>query len=194
MTVGLARRLTKHLRRFKRAESGVTAIEFAFIAPVVLLMSGIMLETGAVVFSEFSLQSGVQRAAREVKVGKAQGEAYSLTKFKERICSLARAGVKCSELNVYLKPASTFKNLYDTTPNILDIGTLDPKTGTKKSNYGCGAAEEAMVLVATYDWNFSLGYFMKPFGNINGGMTKRLVGLTVFKNEPFTSSGTCTTS
>lgn len=194
MTVGIARRLTKHLRRFTRAESGVTAIEFAFIAPVVLLMSGIMLETGAVLFSEYALQSGVQRAARDVKVGKAQGEAYSLVKFKERICSLARAGVKCSNLNVYLKPATTFKNLYDTTPNILDIGTLDPVTGVKKGNYGCGASEEAMVLVATYDWDFSLGYFMKPFGNVNNGMTRRMVGLTVFKNEPFTSAGTCSTS
>lgn len=190
MQAGFKSKFTTWLKRFARAESGVTAVEFAFIAPVVILMTCIMLETGAVVFSEYSLQSGIQRAARDVKIGTAQGAGMNLAAFKSRICTLAIVGIKCDKLDVYLKPYSSFNSLYTSTPNILDIGT-DPITGTKKVNYGCGAASEAMVLIATYDWKFSIPYFMRPFGNLGAGDTRRMVGMAVFQNEPFTTTTTC---
>ena len=194
MTARLKSRVSKCLARFRRAESGVTAIEFAFIAPVVLLMMGIMIETGAVLFSEYTLQSGVQRAARDVKVGTAQTGGYNIAAFKNRICTLARAGIKCSDINVYMKPYASFSSMYTSLPNILDIGTPDPVTGIKKANYSCGGPSEAVALIATYDWKFSIPYFMRPFGNIGNGDTRRIVSIAVFQNEPFTAGAGCSTT
>ncbi len=54
---------TRH-KEFGTNEEGVSAIEFAFVGPPFLLLIGMILETGLMLFTEYALQAGVQEAAR----------------------------------------------------------------------------------------------------------------------------------
>ncbi len=173
-----------------RSEKGVAAVEFAFIAPVFILTLGIMLETGLMTFTEFVIQSGVQRAAREVKTGLAQNASMSAADFKAKICTLAGVIINCSNIYVYLRPEGTFATLNANLPNPLAVGPSYSGGGTVQ-NFGCGGPMQAVALVATYDWKFSIPYFMKPIGNVDGGNSRRLVGLSVFRNEPFPYTKSC---
>lgn len=185
----LRRKLHSRLTKLIRSEKGVTAIEFAFIAPIFLLVLGIMLETGLMAFTEFVLQSGVQRAGREVKTGIAQNASYSAADFKNKICTLAGVLIDCGKVYVYLRPETTFAALNANVPNPLDVG---PKmTGGAVQNYSCGGPSQAVALIATYDWDFSIPYFMEPLGNVKGGDARRLVGMMTFRNEPFPATGSC---
>lgn len=186
----IKRALRTRLKKLVRSEKGVAAVEFAFIAPVFLLLMGIMLETGLMAFTEFVLQSGVQRAAREVKTGVAQNAAYSAADFKNKICSLVGVLINCGQVYVYVKPDTSFAALNASVPDPLTVGPSYGGGGTVQ-NYSCGGPMQAVAIVATYDWKFSIPYFMEPLGNVDGGKTRRLVGISTFRNEPFPQSKTC---
>jgi Flp pilus assembly protein TadG len=186
----LRRAVQAQLRKLRRADQGIAAIEFAFIAPVFLLMLGIMLESGLMAFTEFVLQSGVQRAAREVKTGVAQNAGYSAADFKNKICSLAGVIINCGQVYVYLKPDVSFNALNTSVPNPINVGP-NYGGGGPVQNFNCGSPMQAMALIATYDWKFSIPYFMEPLGNVDGNKTRRLVGLSTFRNEPFPQSKSC---
>ena len=83
-------------RRFSRNERGVTAIEFAMVAPVFFLLLGSIMETGIMLFTEYVIQTSVQDAARLVRTGQAQDDQLSASDFKAKICELAGIVVNCS--------------------------------------------------------------------------------------------------
>lgn len=186
----MKRAIRSRLKSLIKSEKGVTAIEFAFIAPVALLLMGIMLESGLMAFTEFVLQSGVQRAARDVKIGVAQDKPYDLAAMKKRICTLAGVIINCDSIYLYLKPGADFSTLYAATPDPLTVGPSYNGGGPVQS-FDCGSPRSPVVMIATYDWKFSIPYFMKPLGNVNGDKTRRLVGLTTFQNEPFPTTKKC---
>lgn len=184
-----------------RSDSGVTAVEFAFIGPVFIITMGLMLETGLMTFTEFVLQSGVQRAAREVKTGLAQNANMSAADFKNKICTLVGVLVDCGKVYVYLRPEGTFATLNANLPDPLTVGPSYAGGGTVQ-NYSCGGPMQAVALVATYDWKFSIsklwdfipggGGGLHGLGNVDGGKSRRLMGLAVFRNEPFPYTKSCT--
>jgi hypothetical protein len=56
--------ISQFLSRFKRSESGVMLTEFAIVLPMLLLIFGIIIESGRVFWSYQSAVSGVRDAAR----------------------------------------------------------------------------------------------------------------------------------
>jgi hypothetical protein len=161
-----------------------------------------MLESGFMLFTEYVLQTSVQKAAREIKTGQAQFGGLSAADFKNKVCgtgSLAGKILDCSKVTVYVRPATTFSSLRSNMPSFLNVGNSfgGPPNVV---NYGCGKSLEAAGVIATYDWTFSLPLFMYPLGNVNvgtkslfgvsvpGADQRRLFGLTVFRNEPFPGS------
>lgn len=52
-------------RKFLRNTRGVTAVEFAMVAPVFFFAMGAVVETGLMLYSEYVLQSSVQEAAQK---------------------------------------------------------------------------------------------------------------------------------
>jgi Flp pilus assembly protein TadG len=178
------------LKKLARSEKGLATIEFAFIAPIFLLLMSVMLETGLMAFTEYVLQSGVQRAAREVKVGIAQNSSYSAADFKNKICTLAGIIIDCNKVYVYLKPAASVTALHADLSDPYNIGP-SYSGGATVQNFTCGGPKQFMALVASYDWKFNIPYFMEPLGNVNGNKTRRLLGISTFQNEPFPQTGAC---
>lgn len=61
----------KHLRR---REDGVTIVEFAFVAPVMLMLIGGLFELGYLTFARSTLESAVLTAARQSRVSDCPNE------------------------------------------------------------------------------------------------------------------------
>jgi Flp pilus assembly protein TadG len=181
-------------RGFRRNEQGATAVEFAMIAPLFFLMLGVVLETGLMLFTEYTLQTSVQEAARIVRTGQAQEGQMNVGQFKSELCKLAGKLIDCNgKVTVYMKADNNFTSLSTTVPSYLSIGP-NADGSTNPTVFQCGAPSQPIALIATYDWDFSLPYFMSFLGNRNSGQTRRLAAFAMFRNEPFptVSGNTCT--
>lgn len=194
-------------RRFGVSESGFSAVEFAFVGGPFLLFLGCMFETGVMLFTEYTLQAAVQKASRAIRTGNAQDTKTSPTVFKNSICAngVARFLMDCSKVTVYVAPADTFAALKTSTPNSLDIGLKADDSGVKNSSFSCGDKSKPMAIIATYDYNFAFPFMDKVLGNFTLNTKdddnkpisinyRRLRGISVFRNEPFATSNSCSAS
>lgn len=183
----------KVIKRLAKNESGATAVEFAMVSPVFFLMIGCILETGLMLFTEYVLQTSVQEAARLVRTGQAQTQQLTATLFKNKVCDLAGLIINCdSKVTVFMTSAATFAALDTATPSYLNVGTKDDGSPNPGS-FNCGQPSQAVALIATYDWEFTIPYFMDFFGNIAANKKRRIAGFAMFKNEPWPTGGnSCT--
>jgi Flp pilus assembly protein TadG len=171
--------------RYGSDSRGVTAIEFAMIMPVFLLGMLCVLESGFMMFTEYVLQTSVQEAARLVRTGQAQKGNLTATDFKAKVCRIAGTIMNCTgKVTVYMKAEANF-NALSTIPSYMDVGATKADGTAGVNNYACGGPNQAVALIATYDWDFVFPYFMSYFGNMNGNKTRRLGAYAMFRNEPF---------
>ena len=174
---------------YRKDSSGATAVEFAMIAPLFFLMLGVILETGVMLFTEYVLQTSVQEAARLVRTGQAQSASMAANDLKSKICRLAGVIINCNgKVTVYTASAANFSALKGIMPSYLGVGKkADGSPGP--SSFSCGGPSAAVGMIATYDWDFNIPYFMDFMANMPGNnSTRRLAGFAMFKNEPFPSS------
>jgi Flp pilus assembly protein TadG len=137
------------------------------------------------VFTEYVLQTSVQEAARLVRTGQAQEQKLTSATFKNKICDLASIIIDCQgKVNVYMQANTNFSTLASSVPSYLNVGPAEDGTPGPNS-FVCGKSQETVALIATYDWNFVVPYFMSFMGNRNGKATRRMAGFAMFRNEPF---------
>jgi Flp pilus assembly protein TadG len=180
----------KDMRRMAKSENGAAAVEFALVAFPFFMIMGCICETGIMLFTEYSIQAGVQEAARQIKTGQAQNASMSAGDFKSKICEITGVVLDCeSDLTVYVRPAATFAALQTVMPSYLNVGAK-PDGSPNPSSYDCGGPSQAAAVVATYDWKFTMP-FMTFLGNFDGGKKRRLYGLAIFQNEPFPAGTSC---
>ena len=79
------------VRRMAKSEDGAAAVEFALVAFPFFMIMGCICETGIMLFTEYSIQAGVQEAARQIKTGQAQNASMSAAVFL--------AGLKLAQLS-----------------------------------------------------------------------------------------------
>ncbi len=177
------------LRKFRNSERGSAAIEFAMIAPPFMLLLGVIMETGLMMFTEYAIQSSVQDSARLVRTGQAQGGALNAAQFKTAICNTASVLIDCSgSVYVYVRSDATFATLKANLPAFNTIGPSMSVGFIPPTCYNPGQPSQPAAVVATYDWRFNM-WGMSFLGNIAGNSARRLVGFAIFQNEPFPASG-----
>ena len=189
----LGSKLIGSLRRFSRSERAASAIEFAMVGPVFILIMGVTIESGVMLTTEYVLQSAVTDAARLVRTGQAQTTPLSQAAFKTKICNTANLIMNCTgAVTVYVRSDTNFQNLKNNLPDFLTIGPSIAGSPVGANCYNPGSPSQPAAVVATYDWYFKV-WGMSVFGNIGGGIARRLVGFAIFQNEPFpaTPATTC---
>ncbi|MDE2384162.1 MAG: pilus assembly protein [Alphaproteobacteria bacterium] len=185
----LVKRWRERLRRFDASERGAAAVEFALLAPPFLLILGVIMETGLMMFTEYTLQSAVQDSSRLVRTGQAQSTPLSAAQFKTKICGTAGVIIDCSnKVTVYVRSDANFATLKTNLPNFLTIGGAVGTTPAGPNCYNPGQPSQPAAVVATYDWYFNM-WGMSFLGNIAGNTARRLVGFAIFQNEPYPSAG-----
>jgi Flp pilus assembly protein TadG len=177
-------RLATATARWKKSERGAAAVEFALVAAPFVFVLGSLVETGLMMFVEHSLQAGVQNSARLVRTGQVKAKNLDAAAFKAEICKTAGILIDCTGgVTVYVNSAATFSALAASLPSFLNVGPTAANP-TPPTVYAPGTTSQPAAVVATYDWKFSM-YGMSAFGNVAGGDSRRLVGFSIFQNEPF---------
>ncbi len=165
------------LRRFKRDEEGVAAVEFAMVAfPFFFLLTAII-EASLFFFAGQMLESAVDRVGREVRTG-ILGKDTTVTQMKAAVCREASLLFRCSGILVDVASAASFDSLGN--PPSPSGGVLDPDD----FGYASPASAQIMRITVTYEWPIVTNYVASHLSNM-GGNTALLSAISVFQTEPY---------
>ena len=167
------------LARFRRDETGVTAVEFGLVAlPFFALMFAI-LETALVFFAGQTLETAVSNAARLIRTGQAQQQGFDANDFKDQICVLVMSLFDCDAKLVFdVRTYETFDSV-----NLLKPVDEDGNLVTDFI-YEPGQGGEIVVVRAFYEWPTFSSLLGLDLSNMANG-THLLSATAAFRNEPF---------
>jgi Flp pilus assembly protein TadG len=180
MLRNLAKTLRLNLSRFRSAERGTTAVEFALIAPAFLASLFAVIQTTLFLFAQQTLQNAAVEAGRMFMTGAAQTSGLTQSQFNSDVCPMIQALFNCSNVQIDVSTYSSFSSastatpaLYGTNGTLLTAGTFNP-----------GTQGEIMVVQLVYPWPI-VGM---PLGSVlpsSGYGTTVMMGVTAFRVEPY---------
>ncbi|HLZ04276.1 MAG TPA: TadE/TadG family type IV pilus assembly protein [Bradyrhizobium sp.] len=173
------------LRRFRRNRSGASALEFAIVAPVFLVLLFAILETALMFFASQVLETITQDAARMILTGQAQNANYTQQNFHDYVCSQIPALFNCNNIAVDVESYSQFSQI--TFSNQIDGNGNFTTNGL---GYNPGGAGCTVVVRVFYPWQLfvtGLGYNIANMANDQ----RLLIASAAFKNEPFMAGTPC---
>ena len=174
--------------RFLRCRKGSVAIEFAIVAPFLILLIGAITEVGAFLLIQYQLQLATERAARLLETNRIT----TASEFKTKVCSNINLGPNCiNDIHVDVRTATKFRLLQPREIVNVDSEHFDAiQRGTATS------------VIVTRDWTFLfpfIGDFSRlfpggghmgswgtgvGFANVSGRADiRRLHGISVFMTE-----------
>lgn len=186
------------LRKLQRDDRGVTIVEFAFVAPVMALFLGGLLELGYVAFARSTLESSILVASRASKVAECPAQSAALIRAdlveSMSVVLSADGNPPTLEVNSYGNAFSNVGNpepfndldgngKFDPGESYTDIngnGQWDPDMG-KTGNYG--QFGEVVAFKASFNVPSLLPFVSSAIGNTDGSY--RITAETVIRNEPF---------
>ena len=175
--------LRRRTHQFARQQEGAAAIEFAIVALPFFALIFAILETALVFFAGQTLQAATTDAARLIMTGQAQTANYTAADFKNQVCARIYGLFNCSDgMTVDVKNYSTFGAVNTTAP--VTNGDFD----SSKTGYTLGGPGCIQVVTLYYKWPVIVP--MLGLNNLNGN-NRLLQATAVFKNEPYSTSGTC---
>ena len=177
--------------RLRRDERGVTVVEFALLAPVLLVTLLGMFDMGYTMYAQTLLQGALQQAARNSTI---EGAAGSTSTIDSAVTSVVRTAIIDATLTFSRKSYASFSNVgvaeqfTDTNSNgscdagepfedVNNNGAWDRDQGRT----GLGGARDAVLYTATMTFPraFPLAGFMQVPVNVT------VTGNTVLRNQPF---------
>ena len=183
------------LRRFRRDDSGVAAIEFAsVVAPFLIFMLGIM-GAGLQFFAMNSLEHGVETASRQVRTGQAQTGTTPMTvaQFKTAVCNAAGTFLKCDDAHMHII-VQNWANWSSVTPascynSTSKTFTASTGQGTDTLSTYSGGAGQVVQVTVCYKWDMTRGLYMfASSGNKMDDGSIVLQASTAFRTECYDTS------
>jgi Flp pilus assembly protein TadG len=158
--------------RFSRDERGATAIEFAFVAPVLIFALLSLVEIGMLGMMMMSVDAAVLDAARRIRTGR-DDAASTAQGFEDQVCAHVGGGLEsCRErLLISVKRFDKFADA-NAVASAAPDGTFNK-----------GGAGDIIIVKANYTWPL-----LTPFlANLeHDGPTNVIIpARAAFKNEPF---------
>jgi len=173
---------SRRFARFRSDQSGASALEFAILAgPLILLLLAII-QLGLVYFSNYTLESALERGARLIRTGQAHTQGFDATKFKNEVCKYMSAPLRCSELRLDVRSYPSFAGAAN------NITSPFGDDGKLKSDFSFdpGEAEDVVVVRAFYP--LDIGSVLPSsinLSNMEESGDRLLVATAAFRNEPF---------
>lgn len=160
------------IRRFRSDDSGVTAVEFALVAPLFFLLLFSIIEVALMSFSNSTLHTGLAGAARLVRTGQAQ--CLTDEQFIEAICENAGFAPNCSSRT-------------EVERRVFTAGFSDPSLTIDADEFSTLSGGDVVMISAIYKWPLQSPLVEPFFSNGEGDAPFRMSLL--FKNEEFKSTG-----
>jgi len=158
---------------FRRDERGATAVEFAFVAPILFLALFSIIEVGMLGMMSSGLDNAVADSSRRIKTGR-DDSATSAGAFEDQIC--ARIGGNITECRSRL---TISVQKFDRFTDANAIVNAQP-TG----QFNKGAAGDIVIVKANYAWPLMTPFIATAYHR-DGPMQVTLGSRVAFKNEPF---------
>lgn len=166
------------LRRFRRSERGVTAIEFAILGPVFFALIGATLETALVFFAGHTLDSAVHDSSRLIRTGQIQGSGFEQS-YRSAVCGRMYNMFDCDALQISVTNLGNFSHYEPSSP-------IDENTGEwlLVPRFDSVWGNDVVLVEAYYKWPT---IFNIPGLALNATADGRrlLATARVFRNEPF---------
>ncbi len=170
------------LSRFKKSTSGVTALEFSFVALPFFFLLFVIIDVSMIFFATTTLENGIVTAARQIRTGQAQATNMTAAEFRTLVCNEISMLLGCDnrlgfDVRKYTSfGASQFPPALDENGNLSQALMFDP-----------GSAGDVVVVRAFYTWPITAPTAVgADFTNMAGG--HRLLEVSIaFRNEPFGS-------
>lgn len=184
------------LRRFRRSERGVAAVEWALIAPVLVLLLLVFIELCLMMFAHQLVEGGVRDASRWGITGRADAGGLSREEYVAKAIKDNTLGlIDEADITVTTKVYPTFSDVgkgepfndtngnskYDAGEPFTDLntnGVWDSDQGVT----GAGNGGDIVQYKVEYKWSV-LAPLLRPFADENGKFSFETA--VVVKNEPF---------
>jgi Flp pilus assembly pilin Flp len=173
------------LRRWSRDERGVTAIEFAIVAPAFFMFVFGIIGVGLHFFTLSTLEHAVASAARTIRTGEAQTGGVTVGEFKQMVVDNGSGLINPSKLQIHVQSKSNWADL--TPPKCLTAdGKMRPPAGGGGDAVGqyAGSAGAVVLVTACYEWDIAKALGFLGFGNMEGG-SSLIQAATTFRTEPY---------
>ena len=170
--------------RFLGCARASAAIEFAFVAPIIIAILLATLQIAIVFIAQSYLDAVTQKAMRMVLTNKA----YTMTQsqFQTALCNQIAGMFNCGNLIVQLGPAPTnASQIQSSLPQFNSNGTL-----VNPTTYSTGGQNTKMLLSVMYQWPViggPLGFSLASLGN----GTRLLSATAIFYKEPCLNGSGC---
>jgi Flp pilus assembly protein TadG len=167
------------LERFRRDQSGASALEFALVSIPLFFLILALFQMTFVYFANFALESATSRAARLVRTGQAQD--FSASKFKTEVCKEISLPLSCGDLELDVRKYDNFGSASSGLTQPLD------SSGKMKSNFAFDPGGSGDVVVVRAFYPLEIGALLPSevsMSNMSGNK-RVLVATSAFRNEPF---------
>jgi Flp pilus assembly protein TadG len=177
----LAKYFRRDIARFRTAQRGATAVEFALIAPAFIALLLAVIQTTLFLFAQQVLQNAAVQGGRLFMTGSAQNGGLTETQFLNDVCPMVQALFNCNNLMINVQSTTSFGSASTGAP------TLTYNANGTVSNawsFAPGTQGEIMVVQLIYQWPI-VGM---PIGNVLsslGNGTTEMMGVTAFRVEPY---------
>jgi Flp pilus assembly protein TadG len=167
------------VRRFKKAEDGTTAIEFAVVAMPFFAMMFAIIETSLSFFASQLLETAVGDAARMVMTGQAKN--FDAVTFKTQVCNRIPSIIDCAGgVKVDVRPYDEFSAADMSKPLVGGNVVFPPGFPT----FDPGVGGQIIVVRATYEMPVYTNFYGKGVANTNN-QKLLIMATSAFRNEPF---------
>lgn len=176
------------IKRFRRSESGVAAVEFGFAAVPFFMLVFAIIETALMFWTNEVLEESLSQASRSLLTGQAtkrytsSNPATNAQAFRNDICAVAPMGlIDCSKLYVDVKVYANFADASGGMTNPVSNGKLD----TSGFSYTQPQPQQIVVARAVLDYRlFLTAWASEKLANLEPGH-RALIATTAFRAEPF---------
>ncbi len=182
------RPLKRLLRRFRKNESGVAAVEFALVATPFFALLFAILEVALIFFAQQVMDTGVSQAARLIRTG--QAKSFDKGQFRDAVCERIMAMFDCEGgLKLDVQAFSSFSNIQSglDSPTQQDADGNTVLKDDDEFSYDSAALNVGGTIVvvrAFYEWPTIVPGLGADMGTLSDG-NRLLVSTIAFRNEPF---------
>lgn len=165
------------LARFARAEDGVAAIEFAFVAIPFLILIFAIIELGLAFLASMTLENAMMNVDRQIRTGELQDANATAATYRTLVCQqMAWLEASCESsiiLDVRVLPSF-----------VTGAGLAAPKAA--KTCWDPGGPDSIVLVRGYYKWPLITPLLQSAVGGTAGN--RQISFSAVFANEPYSQT------
>lgn len=163
--------------RFRRAQGGATAVEFALIAPIFIATLVALFQTCLFLFAQTIIQTDAETAGRYFMTGQAQNGGWSASTVINMVCQSSL--FNCNNMYLVVQNYSDFASANTSAPSM-----YNGSTAITSYAYNPGTQNDIMVVQLIYAWPVVSSLLGFNISNLPNNQAQ-LMGISAFRVEPY---------